>query len=231
MKHKTSKLIILSALLLFVITLVASAQPPSFAANSKSETEFSPISINLSEQQKNEIERMIDDRIERSATVSDRIQNTVNENFSLLFAISGLTVSALGAIPIFSGAVIFIFRRTILEGIERTITKELLKTGMQEILEEEVKEQLRDQVGEELSRKVTQRLIELEHQADSDLTAFRNQLTQLLEEIEEDKRKYLENLKSLDLNILRDAAAKAARDVVEEFLRKKRPPFHFPPKR
>ena len=130
MTQNISKVLVLATLLSLSILLASPVQAISYPANSEVEAEPSSIFINLSEQQKDELESMIDDRLERSAAVSDRIQDTVNENFGLLFTLAGLTISALGAIPLFSGGVIFIFRRTILEGIEKTITKELLKTGL-----------------------------------------------------------------------------------------------------
>jgi Rps23 Pro-64 3,4-dihydroxylase Tpa1-like proline 4-hydroxylase len=224
MKHKIPKVIILSALLLFAVTLTAPAQATPSSSNPEFETELFSISTNLSAQQKDEIERIIDDRLERSATVSDRIQSTVNGNFGLLFALAGLTISALGAIPVFSGAVIFIFRRTILEGIEKTITKELLKTGMQEILEDEVKKQLSDQVEEELRSKIKQKLTELEQQATCDLSEFKDQLARVIAEVEKDKREYVAKLTSLDLNIVREAAARAAADKIADLI-KSRPPL------
>jgi len=107
MKQKQIKDIIFPALLLLTVTFTLLTHSPAFAVDSKSEPESSFILTSLSEQQRDELERMIDDRLERSATVSDRIQETVNQNFGLLFAISGLTISALGAIPVFSAAIIF----------------------------------------------------------------------------------------------------------------------------
>lgn len=228
MKRKIPKIIILSAPLLFAITSTAQAQtiPPSSIP--QLETRSLSIAFNLPEQQKDEIERIVDDRLERSATVSDRIQNTVNGNFGLLFALAGLTISALGAIPIFSGAVIFIFRRTILEGIQKTITNELVNREMQEILEDEVKKQLSNKIEEDLSIKIKQKLTELEQHAISDLSEFKDQLDQLVAEVEKDKREYVEKLTSLDLNIIREAAAKAAaKAAADKFAEFKLKPFPF----
>lgn len=188
MKQKIPKIIILSALLLFAVTSTAQAQTALPSSIPQLETKPFSVAFNLSEQQKDEIERIVDDRLERSATVSDRIQNTVNGNFGLLFALAGLTISALGAIPIFSGAVIFIFRRTILEGIQKTITNELVNREMQEILEDEVNKQLSNKVEDDLSIKIKQKLTELEQLAVSDLSKFKDQLNQLVAEVEKDKR-------------------------------------------
>jgi Rps23 Pro-64 3,4-dihydroxylase Tpa1-like proline 4-hydroxylase len=217
MKHKIPQVIIFSTLLLFAVTLTTPAQATP-SSSSEIETELLS-STNLSTQQKDEIERIIDDRLERSAIVSDRIQNTVNDNFGLLFTISGLTISALGAIPVFSAAVIFIFRRTILEGIQRTITDQVLNTETQKILEDEVSKQLNDQVEEELSNKIQQKLTELEQQAIGDISIFRNQLAQLILEVEKDKREYVERLRSLDPTIIGEAAAKAATEKFAELIK------------
>lgn len=215
MKHKISKAIVLSALLLFAITLTAPAQASS-SSNSGFETELSSISTNLAEQQRDDTERIVDDRLERSAMVSDRVQSAVNNNFGLLFAISGLTISALGAIPVFSVAVIFIFRRTILEGIRGSITDQVLNTEMQKILEDGVKKQLSDQVEEELSSKIKQKLTELEQQANIDLSMFKKQLSQLIVEVEKDKKEYLQRLTSLDPNIIREAAADKFAELINK---------------
>ena len=232
MKHKVSKVIILSALLLFAVTSTAQAQNATPSPIPQLETKLFSIVSSLSEQQKDEIERIVDDRLERSATVSDRIQNTVNGNFGLLFALAGLTISALGAIPIFSGAVIFIFRRTILEGIQKTITNELVNSEMQEILEDEVNKQLSNKVEEDLSIKIKQKLTELEQHAVSDLSKFKDQLNQLVAEVEKDKREYVTKLTSLDLNIVREAAAKAAaKAAADKFAEFKLKPFAFMPGR
>jgi Rps23 Pro-64 3,4-dihydroxylase Tpa1-like proline 4-hydroxylase len=221
MKHRLSKIIILSALLLFTVTL--DAQTASASSSPESKTRLTSISLNLSAQQKDEIEKIIDDRLERSAIVSDRVQNTVNESFSLLFAISGLTISALGAIPVFSVAVIFIFRRTILEGIQKTITDQVLNTEMQKILEEEVEKQLSNQVKDELNSKIKQKLTEFEQKANGDLSQFKLQLEQWIIDVEKDKRDYVERLISLDSTVIREAAAKAAADKFAEWKKIKTP--------
>ncbi|NJR57454.1 MAG: hypothetical protein HC769_00510 [Cyanobacteria bacterium CRU_2_1] len=98
---------------------------------------------------------------------------------------------------------------------------------MQEILEDEVKKQLSKQVEEELRSKIKQKLTELEQQTVSDISAFNNHLNQLIAEVEKDKREYVAKLTSLDLNIVRETAAKLAADKIVEVFKRARPPFPF----
>ncbi|MBI4782370.1 MAG: hypothetical protein HY785_13770 [Oscillatoriophycideae cyanobacterium NC_groundwater_1537_Pr4_S-0.65um_50_18] len=222
MKSQVSKFIFLLSLTLF--SLSVTPQDAFSAPLLVSQATVPANSSNLSLQQKDEISKIIDERLEKSITVSDRIQTVVYSNFGLLFALVGLLVSVLSALPILSGITVFVFKKAILRSIENAIIKELLETGIQDILEAEIKKQMSSRFEEELSKKIKHKLKELEQQASSDLSAFKDQLNQLNVDAEQEKSEFLSKLTSFDSVVLRDAAAKAVADKIAEFKRF-RPPF------
>jgi hypothetical protein len=219
MKHDIPKVLALATLLSLSVALATPAEAISYSANSTVETELPSIPTNLSEQQRAELERIIDDRLERSAAVSDRIQDTVYENFGLLFALAGLMIGVLSAVPVFSGVAILIFRKAILHSIEKAISEEVVNAETKRMLEEELEKQLANQFKEEFSLKISQKLAELEEMAKNDLETFKTRMEELTTEIEKDKDVYATKLKSLDLKVVRDLAVEAVTDKLPEVIR------------
>ena len=103
----------------------------------------------ITPQQKDEIEKIVDERLEKNAKVDDRIQATVNGNFSWAIGLLTALIAALGVMPIIIIVLVWLLRGSVIQQIVSETKKQLEKD-----IELEVKKQFRRTVAEELAKQV-----------------------------------------------------------------------------
>ena len=103
----------------------------------------------LSNQQQEEIEKLIEDEIDRSKKISEMVQSEVDRTFDWTISLINLLITVLIAIPIVTGLAVLLLRRSI---IDQLVTE--TKKQLQEETEHEVKKQLEVQVAAGLKRQV-----------------------------------------------------------------------------
>ncbi len=139
MNHRTGSIALLSLLLVVAVPVVAQPSPSPTVSPS-------PV---LTTPQQEAVEKIVDERFEKSSKVSDRIQSTVNNNFGWSINLLTALIAVLGISPIIIGVFVWLLRGSVIQQMVIETRKQL-----SEEIEKEVKEQLKVQVAEELQNQV-----------------------------------------------------------------------------
>ncbi|MBE9129706.1 MULTISPECIES: hypothetical protein [unclassified Coleofasciculus] len=117
MKIEKYTAIVFSVVLLSVNLAIAqpTSSPPT--ANQPTPT--------LSDQQQEEVQQLIENEIDRSRTISDRVQSEVDRTFGWTIDLINLLITVLIAIPIVTGLAAFFLRQSIIDQLVRQTKKQL----------------------------------------------------------------------------------------------------------
>ncbi|NEQ81389.1 MAG: tetratricopeptide repeat protein [Moorea sp. SIO2I5] len=141
MKIKPNLAITLATLLLSVEGAIA--QPNSSFPNATPPTPL------LSNQERQEVERLINDHLEKSYTIRNQIQSEVHRTFDWTINLLNLLITVLIAIPIVTSLAVLLLRRSIINQLVSETQKQF-----QEEAEQKIKEQIDAEVTTELKRQV-----------------------------------------------------------------------------